>query len=246
MDAHYSTDGGQTWQAAPVPQNTLGPGFALWSGSYLYLLIGQNKDNGQHGSFQVSADGGQTFAPIDLATLAPGQQNVGVLTGVASAAKIYLTIGYSGCGTGCMATASSADGGRTWTHVPTQSQIILGSIQGNYLYGTDSNSSPDHVFLSSIVRSIDGGATWSTITFPPAPSGPGIDNYVVAADQTIFADGPGSVFALHGGAWSTYPVSSSTQEGLTVSAISVGTDGHPQKIWGHDESNYSGIYWHSA
>ncbi|HEV2459163.1 MAG TPA: hypothetical protein VGS80_12460, partial [Ktedonobacterales bacterium] len=37
FDAHYSIDGGKTWKAAPIPQNTIAPGGAIWSAANLYL-----------------------------------------------------------------------------------------------------------------------------------------------------------------------------------------------------------------
>lgn len=234
VDAHYSSDGGQTWATAPIPPNTLQQGNALWSGSYLYVILPQ--------SLQVSANGG-AFAPVDLATLLPGAQNVSITSGVATSTQIYLNLNRSDCAAPCGSIVASADGGKTWTQVPNQSNIQVDYAEGSVLFGTVISNQP---VFSSVLTSTDGGATWNTIALPPIGGSQQFSTFVAAPDQTIAVGTPTGAALVSDGAVNAYLFSSSPNDLLQLTGLSVDANGHPVKIWGHDDGQNTGVYWHAV
>ncbi len=243
-DAHYSTDGGKTWRAAPIPSNTFRLGGALWSGAYLYIWSGEI-DSGpqpQHGFLKVSANGG-AFASIDLSTLLPGAQNVSIGSVVASGTKLYLNLTYTGCSSqNCLAIVASGDGGKTWTPVPNQSSIQLMAVAAYTLYG----QAPDPQVPQTLAEwtSSDSGATWTRLELPPLPGGqpiplclPGPDGTFVGQLQTL------DVAYLRDGAWTILPFSTDASH----LAVSLDASGKPKAVWAADDGNgsWAGIYWHA-
>lgn len=238
VEAHYSTNGGQSWKAAPIPQNTIGVGQLLWSGPYLYLLA--------RNTLEVSANGGP-FSQIAISAIAPAARQVTLTSEVATANRLYLNVQTNACQSPCAILLASSNGGASWAKVPNNGNVLLEQVQGNTLYGGVMNGDPS---LTSIMRSSDGGASWDTISFPPLPSGLGINSYVVAPDQTIFVSTRGEVAALHSGTWKVYPFSVSENDvymdSIEMTTISFDRSARPLKIWGHDEGQHPGIYWHSV
>lgn len=242
VDAHYSTDGGKTWKAAPFAQNMLGPADMAWSGSSLYAWSGANKGNGQQGFLKVRVNGG-AFTSIDESKLLSGAQSVLIESAVASATKVYLNISYNGCASqNCEAIVASGDGGQTWTRIPNQSAIFVSAIVGSTLFGVSTQDVP---FVTAVYTSADNGATWKSITLPPLSGSHGISNVVIAPDQTIFVSTTAGVSYLQSGAWTTFKVSSSDTDSIQVSEVSLGSNGRPQSVWGHDDSTHAGIYVHA-
>lgn len=227
FDAHYSTDGGQTWHAAPLPQNAVLPGGELWAGSYLYAWTGPNKDNGQHGSLQVSANSGP-FTSIDPSTLLPSAQNTSITSVVAASKTIYLTLGYNGCSAqNCWGIMASSDGGKTWSQVPNKDSIMLQAVVGGTLYG-QMQSGPD----VTAVLSTDNGSTWSARSLPPLPNGDDVSWCIPALDGNCYVTTKGpSVAYQRGGSWSLIPVSSDPNAGALVVAVSFDSSGHAQRVW---------------
>jgi hypothetical protein len=248
FDAHYSTDGGSTWQAAPIPQNATAPGGAIWSGADLYLWAGANNDSGQSGFLKVSASGGP-FASIDLKRLLPGAQNVSIASPVVSSTTLYLNLTYTGCpAPTCQAIVASGDGGTSWTPIPNQSNIQLVSVVGTTLYGQMTEGA-----TTTIVLSRDNGALWTTLTLPPLPDGQTLHpsdqgSWLPAPDGTIFIAAYSlGVAYLRGGVWTIVPFSSSFASLDAVAAISFDTKGQPERIWGisSPQASSHGIYWHT-
>lgn len=240
VEAHYSSDGAKTWKAAPIPPNTLGGAQLLWSGPYLYLLLGN--------TLQVSVNGGP-FTAIALGNLGLGSGQI-TLTGasaVATANRLYLNVQTSACQSPCDILLASSNGGASWAKIPNNGNVLLEQVQGNVLYGGVMNGQP---YLTTIMRSSNGGASWDTISLPTLPSGLEITSYVVAPDQTIFVWTRGEVASLHDGTWRVYPFSVSKtdvyMDSLEMTAVSFDGSGHPLKIWGHDEGAHPGIYWRSV
>jgi hypothetical protein len=248
IDAHYSTDGGNTWNAAPIPQNTIAPGGAIWSAAYLYLWSGANKDSGQSGFLEVSANG-SPFVSVDLNTLLPGAQNVSISSPVASNTKLYLNLTYTGCSSqDCHAIVVSGDGGKTWTQVPNQSSIQLMYVLGNTLYAQTVVGTTTTLMLSS-----DNGASWTAQTLPLLPDGQPLSlsaqgSWVPTPDGTIFAASPdrGVVAYLRAGAWTVIPFGPAP-DGYSVAAVALDANGQPQRVWGRvgATSSRAGIYWHT-
>jgi hypothetical protein len=248
FDAHYATDGGKTWQAAPIPQNTVAPGGAIWSAADLYLWVGANQGSGQSGFLKVSASGGP-FVSIDLKRLLPSAQNVSIVSAVAGGTTLYLNLTYTGCSAQpCQAIIASDDGGKTWAQVPNQSNIQLVYVVGSTLYG-QMNQGP----ATTLALSRDHGATWTPLTLPRLPGGQALSlsdpgSWLPAPDGTLFtAPYDLGVAYLRGGVWTIVPFSSSFASLDTVAAASFGNNGQPQRIWGisSPQASSHGIYWHA-
>lgn len=238
VEAHYSSDGGQTWQKAPIPQQTVGSGGAMWVGSSLYVYL----HSGTQSTLQVSDKGGP-FTPIDVDTLLPGAHNSTILGAVASGTRLYLNLSRSDCSTStCISVVASADGGQTWTQIPNQPNIEVEAVSGNTLFGTSADDQP---FITAIYSSQDNGATWSTTTLPPLTGSQGIQSFVISPDRSILVSSTAGVSLLRGGAWTTIPVSSNPGETIKVTAVSLGADSRPQKIWGYDGDTHIGVFWHT-
>jgi BNR/Asp-box repeat protein len=233
VEAHYSTDGGKSWKAAPIPPNTLVPANLFWSGQYLYLA--------RQYSLEVSMNGGP-FTSIPLSGIVPGESDVFLTSAVATADTVYLNVQTKGCQSPCDILLASSNGGASWAKIPNSGNVLLQFVQGNTFYGNVLNGQP---FVTSVLRSTDGGATWQTIAFPPLPGNVNTSSYLVAPDQTIYTSSLAGVAALRNSAWSVLPVSSSDRDFIQVTAISLDASGHPQKVWGVDGGIHPGIYWHN-
>jgi hypothetical protein len=239
-DTHYSTDGGATWKAAPIPQNTLEPVGALWSSSYLYVWSGPNKDSGQSGFLKVSANGG-AFTLIDPNTLLSSTQGVSIEGAVATSDKLYLNIGYNGCSLqNCWAIMASANGGQTWTQISNKSSILLIDMVGGTLYGQMENGPTATPVVSS-----NNGVTWTTQTLPLLPNGQDAGLCVPAPDGTCITATPTGVAYLRAGAWTILPFATYASD-LHV-AVSLDASGKTKAVWVVDDGNGSaaGIYWHA-
>lgn len=238
-DAHYSTDGGTTWTAAPIPPNTVQVGGALWSGAYRYVWAGTLEKGLQQSSFLTASANGGPFTSINVSTLLPGAQDVSVGSVVAGGTTLYLNLTYSGCSSPtCQAIVASGDGGKTWAQIPNQSNIQLQAVEGTTLYGQITGVQPPKPVLSS-----DDGTTWTTQALPPLPDGRSAGLCVPAPDGSCVTVTPSGVAYLSDGAWTILPFPA---EDLDVAAA-VGPSGHAQRIWAIDRGNdyLAGIYWHT-
>jgi hypothetical protein len=248
FDVHYSTDGGVTWLAAPVPPNTVAPGGALWSAGSLYVWAGANASSGQSGFLKMSAYGAP-FAPINLGALLPGGvQHVSIVSAVAGTSALYLTLTYDGCSSPpCQAIVASGDGFTSWTRASTQPGLQLMYVVGNTLYGQAMVGA-----ATTLMYSIDSSASWHPLVLPPLPAGltltlgahpvwlPTPDGLVVVVPALS------AIAYLHGGAWTLTPFSSALYLDA-VTAVSSGANGQPHRLWGvSDAQAFShGIYWHA-
>jgi hypothetical protein len=168
LDAHYSSDGGQTWAKAPIPPQTLGPGGALWTGLNLFVMLRQ--------SLQVSMNGG-SFTSLDLRALGPGAQNINIMSAVASDSRIYLNLQYSDCANACTVIVASGDGGKTWSRIPNQSsRITFPALPGGATIVTDVVRpyvvAPDGTIACATVSAVvylRSGA-WTQIAFSSTPA----------------------------------------------------------------------------
>jgi hypothetical protein len=240
VDAHFTTDGGKTWKAAPFPQNTVAPAGSLWAGSYLYLWAGPNKDNGQQGFLKVSANGG-SFTAVDPTTLFPSGHNVSIGGAIAVGNKVYLNLGYNGCSAqNCWGIVASSDGGQTWAQVPNKSNIWIAGAVGGTLYGTVVDGP-----TATPVLSTDNGATWSTQTLPQLPDGHDAGLCVPAADDTCYMPSGLGVAYLHGGSWTVVPFSTDQKGFVDHVTVSLNASGHAQRVWVSCDCRWSGIYGHA-
>jgi BNR/Asp-box repeat len=247
FDAHYSTDGGQTWQRAPVPANTVAPGGTVWSGAYLYIWASANQSNKQSGFLKVSRYG-SPFTTLGLNTLLPGAQNVSIVSLVAGGAKPYLNLSYNGCGSqDCQAIVASANGGKTWTLVLKQSDTQLMYVVGDVLYAQEVDAQEVEGANLDITVSEDNGASWGLEALPSLPGGQPMrpdtqGSWVPTPSGSIFATSPDfdGVAYLHGPV-TILPFAPSD---ASVAAVSVDANGRPQRIWGliDPQDSLAGIY----
>lgn len=249
LDAHYSTDGGQTWKAAPIPQNTTGPtnDGALWAGKYLYVWTPYIPGT-TNGLFKVGAGDGM-FTSIDPNALVPSARNAYLNGLVAVGAKLYVNLGYDGCNAqACTAIVASADGGKTWTPISHTLALQVVSVAGATLYGIVGGQA------DTLQRSDDGGETWTAVTLPDLPSGQTVQpldgTFLPAPDGTLFAVDGQSIDYLRDGNWTAILFSTTGSAG--ISAISTDANGHLQRIWvlgayGRDPHNQQiASYWHAV
>ncbi|HEV2235325.1 MAG TPA: sialidase family protein [Ktedonobacterales bacterium] len=240
VDAFASSDGGQTWQAAPIPANTLGPAGELWAGADLYLSIGPNK--GQAPALQVSVNGG-AFTPVDLSTLMPGSPHPSIGNALASSDTLYLTL-QGQCSPNCTALVATSDGGKTWQHLANPLNLVLDAVAGSALYA--------HAFDGAglqplrVVRSSDGGATWSDVSVPALPDGNRVNYYLVAPDGTLFTSTPLAVFVLRGQAWSAITFAASGTWALDLTATATDGAGHPARVFVSYEGPHPGQFSHTV
>lgn len=248
VDSHYSTDGGKTWRAVPIPQGTLPGDGAAWAGSYLYSWVGPSAyaSSQQKSSLQVSANGG-AFTSIDLSSLLPGAQGLNIQGAVGSSDTVYLNLSYTGCSAQtCQAIVASSDGGQHWTQIPNQSTIALVAVLGNTLYGhaPDAQNSQDPGEWTST----DGGASWTQMNLPPLPGGLNWPTpyCLPTPDGTLIGGAEGYVAYLRSGTWTVLPVASN-MSGVRV-AVALDAGGKPKALWAIDDGNDSsaGIYWRAV
>lgn len=235
VESHYSADGGQTWKAAPIPPNTpmwgtLTNGVLVWSGPYLYLV--------RQNTLAVSTNGGP-FTPVSLSGILAGPTQFLLVSGIATADTFYLNVSTNACQQPCMDLIATTNGGATWAKVPNQSNVMLTQVQGTNLYGVIVDRQ-GHVSMES---STNGGTTWQPITLPATIATVSVNTFIAAPDQTIvFSYGSGVAYTRNGN-WTIQTFSTSEFDSITVTAVSLDANGHPLKIWGHDDSKHMGVYW---
>ena len=132
-------------------------------------------------------------------------------------------------------------GGATWTKVANQGNILLDYVAGGHLFGSVRATT----FAESFMTSIDGGAHWQIILFPPMAEGQGFSYYIAALDGSAYRANGNTVYAWRNGAWTNFLFASGERDSITVTSISLDATGHPLKIWGHDDGAHPGVYWHS-
>jgi hypothetical protein len=238
VDAHYSSNSGQTWQAAPIPPNTLSFGQALWAGASLYMFVGGNK--GQSSLLEVSTSGGP-FTAINLGTVAPGVTSPNIAAATTAGDTFYLTVS-GNCPQQCMTISVTADGGKSWRQVRTLPNLLVTDAEGSTLYAVlFSNNGTSN----QLQTSADGGATWAAVTMPALPDGTVAGEFVAARDGTIFTATPHAVYALHGQTWNA--IIFATGGTWAVSVIGIATDavGHPTRVYIAYEGPQPGIFAHT-
>jgi hypothetical protein len=253
FDAHYSIDGGKTWSAAPFPANASPDAGAVWAGSYLYVWSDSTPEAPQQAFLKVSANGG-AFSAIDLNALVPGASGVFIQQMVAGGAGVYVTVAYNGCSAaqGCTAVVASADGGKTWARISNIFNLHVVWAVGTTLYGEVFGSGQPQVQTST-----DNGTSWQPLALPLLPDGTTVaaeDQLLPAADGTVFALDPrsGTITYLRSGSWQVIPFSSLGVDG-PLGTLTIGPDGHPQRVWVFSPSPTSNttppmltLYWHAV
>jgi hypothetical protein len=237
VDAHYSTNGGQSWQAAPIPPNTVGQMQLTWAGQYLYLM---RTDYKGASTLQVNANGGG-FVTIPLGGLIAGEPNPFLSGGLAGGNTYYLNIQTNACQSPCNTVLTTTDGGASWSKLPNNGNIFLDAVVGNTLFGTVRATT----FLQTIQRSSDGGASWDPTPAPTLTDGPGFSYYIVAPDKSLYTSFGGTVYAWLNGKWINFPFATGNQDSIELSAVSVNASGEIARLWGHDEGAHLGVYSHA-
>jgi hypothetical protein len=239
VDAHYSSDGGQTWQAAPIPPNTLGSAGAIWVGASLFTYIGPNK--GQAPALFVSANGGAA-TQVDMSTIIPHDPTPSIWSAVTDGNTLYLTL-FGLCTPNCTVLVATSDGGKTWRQLANPLNLTVDAMAGTMLYAHLFNAMPP--FILRVMRTADGGATWSAVEVPTLPDGTSSVEYQVAPDGTIFSATPHAVYALHGQTWSAIIFATSGTWAVSVIGFATDAAGHPTRVYVAYEGPQGGIFAHT-
>lgn len=199
-----STDGGRTWRALQERAGLDAMGLAVSSANPNQIVIAG------HGVLQSSQDGGTTWQPIahnlpgtDLHGFALDPDDPNRMTALVAGRGLF----------------QSGDGGRTW-------QPLTGQAPADIMTLASAGGAPATLYATSmaggLVRSTDGGATWSR-------TGNGIMGMVSAiavdpaARRTLYAGAASGLYkSIDGGTnWTrlaAYP-------GANVTAVAVGPAG---------------------
>jgi hypothetical protein len=233
FDAHYSTDGGTTWTAAPFPVTTEPEAGAVWAGTSLYIWSDATPQAPQQAFLKVSANGGG-FSALDLNALVPGASGVSSQQMVAGGMGVYVTLAYNGCSAaqGCTAVVASTDGGKTWARLTDVFNLHVVWAAGTTLYGKVFGPAPSVLQTSS-----DNGASSQPLALPHVPDGTPVGTEIPGpllptADGTLLALDPhaGTIAYLRSGRWQVIPFSSAGADG-PLGTVTSGPDGHPQRVW---------------
>jgi photosystem II stability/assembly factor-like uncharacterized protein len=166
---YVSHDGGDTWDPQPLPAaagllqpSTMGPEF--WSSQGGWLLVAA--PGGQVSLAFLTADGGQSWAPIDL----PGAGEIPEIADFVDADDGWLlTCPRASCGEDTSETLwATRDGGASWAAVSADAEITsLDFVSADEGWAT---AAADGVELPTLLQTADGGATWTAVT--PQVTGP--------------------------------------------------------------------------
>jgi len=177
-----------------------------------------------------TTDGGATWANV---TAANGKEPTypwsDVVVDPNTPTTVYASVGYDG-GIGTNAIYKSTDSGATWTQLAAAnapvgtsfgrfSLAISRSLSANVLYAAA--TSPSSGALSRMVRSDDGGVSFSLLTTPNYMGGQGWYDQWLADDQTNSAN------AYASGAASSNSILRTTTSGSAWTAINAGASTSP-------------------
>jgi Secretion system C-terminal sorting domain len=214
-----STDGGTTWTNV-VPNGFAGidnfPNWACFTDAMTGVVMGD--PNG--GGFEImrTIDGGSTYTRVPNANIPAN------LSGEYGTTDVYTTFGsHIWFGTNKGRILHSPDGGLTWTVAATSYQtsgygingIAMQSATTGYAYSNGSGTVANAV--DNLVKTIDGGATWTTVTATGIGfNGRGDFKYMPGTTGTYFVSG-------NAGTGTPAQCKISTNGGTTWTATTEGT-----------------------
>jgi hypothetical protein len=167
-------DGGRTWLPLPVPPGTAATGFGGFryvSGGVEAVFAADAPGNGtkQYPAFdpnrpltEISTDGGRTWTAAPLSCPAAGPC---VTLGP------YLP-GNCAMGLGLQALLRSSDAGHSWTPPAVPDQIYPCGEAELFPTGTRAVLLVNSLSPYTVVRSTDGGVSWSYVALPRIPGAP--------------------------------------------------------------------------
>jgi len=172
-----SVDGGRTWRQLGGRADAMSPG--VGDGTTLYIA--------GHEVFQVSGDGGRTWADIEADL--PSLDIHGFTRDPADGQHMWAYLAQGG-------VFESTDGGVDWrrvseSHIPFVTAVREGDLM--VLLGLDP--------FTGIVRSADGGATWTLVSRPP--TSPVVSLSATPDGAIILVGGPDGLYRSddHGSTW---------------------------------------------
>ncbi len=268
-----STDGGTTWSlmgnstffrkaigkviVSPTDPNTV------------YAMVANSGVNGLGGGLGVykSTNGGTTWSNT-TASIETTTNYTDLVMDPSNPQVLYCALGKGGVGSANNGVYETTDGGTTWvklTNFPvggtTTGRISVAIAPGNSQVLYASASDPSTSGLLGVFKSIDGGATWTTIS-PAFNYMGGQGDY----DQTIAVDpGNADIVYVGGQGDATRAIMQSTDGGATWNGVALGAsgsdgphgdhhaatfdangnylDGNDGGIWKLDNSDLSSLHW---
>jgi photosystem II stability/assembly factor-like uncharacterized protein len=225
---YRSTDGGSTWTGVLGGSGFPATGvvFDPTNGNNAFAAIGAPGGNSANGIYG-STDGGATWSPLLVADTAPAGR-ITLAMAPSTPTTLYASIAYASNGStsagSLYALYKTTNSGTSWTSLtsvpnycnpqcwydmalavaPNNANVVFGS--GAYQYATDSQT--------TVVRSTDGGTTWSLL-------GGGANGVNVHTDGHAIAFSPsGSTVYVgtDGGVWSSTNVTASTVNWTSLNA----------------------------
>jgi hypothetical protein len=261
---YLSTDGGAHWAQATLPPNAFDaaqiPGyFIAWTGATLFVApdlgsVQQTIPPGTH-ILAASANGG-SFAWVDQNGLSAQVQNnaqVDLLTGIGD--TLYVNFGVDSP-TGscvdprCSGVATTADGGATWASIKYTYQgaplLVTAGVAGRDLVAHPRAAS---YVTGPLLRSTDGGATWSVLPTLPNGLSPQDTATFETPDGTLFASAdthPNPTLKLPSGAsaWTLIAPAVNDAGSGDLAAVSWDANGHPLFLW--EPALGEGLFSHRA
>ena len=217
---YRSTDGGTTWTGVLGGSGFPATGvvFDPTNGNIAFAAIGATAGNSKNGVYG-STDGGVTWSPLLTAGTAPAGR-ITLAMAPSTPTTLYASIAYANDGStsqgSLLGLYKTTNSGTSWTELtsvpnycnpqcwydmalavaPNNANVVFGA--GAYQYSSDSQT--------TVVRSTDGGTTWSLL-------GGGANGVNVHTDGHAVAFSPtgGTVYVgSDGGVWSSTNVTAST------------------------------------
>jgi photosystem II stability/assembly factor-like uncharacterized protein len=216
---YLSADGGSTWKAVLFGSIDPGTAVAIDPSNPLnvYAAIGYSLGNNLNNGVWKSTDGGTSWKPTSLSN-SPRAGRIAMALAPSSPSTIYVSAADTATNTSgaLLGMWRSANGGSTWTQLtatpnfcnpqcwydmaiavaPNNPNVIYGV--GAYQYATNAQT--------TVVRSTDGGTTWSLLGAGANGTNIHTDGHAVA----FSADGGTVYVGTDGGIWSTTNVTAAT------------------------------------
>jgi len=212
---YRSTDGGTTWTRVLFGAPGTGVLFDPTNGNIAYAALGAVGGNSLNGVYK-STDAGETWSPDNgSGTNVLPSINVGrIAMAMAPSSPVTLYVGIQNSSPGAFGNLlgffKTVDGGQNWTPLPATPDYCRPQCWYDHVIGAHPTN-PDVIyaggaFFTTLVRSLDGGATWTVLSSAASGSPLHADMHALA----FSTDGTKLYLGNDGGVWSTTDVTATT------------------------------------